>query len=159
LEAKNEAALLALTVKAENKEIDFVAVREPDINDGLTAVVFVPGEKNRSFLANLPCLGKKDPRQAAISASKEDILSAKALGWQSRNQGEGLTYAVGWMGPVIDTDESWEDHVHNSLCTEGDCWHENFRTTDAARARETSNRWGTDCITIAVNPFVKEGAK
>jgi hypothetical protein len=155
LEAKNEENLLNLTVNADKKNIEYVAVREPDINDGLTAVLFLPGEKNRSFLSSLPCLGKNDPRQTAISASKDDILSAKAYGWQSRHQGDGLTYAVGSYRDI----EEWEEHEHNMLCQENNqCWVEQFTTKDVRRAQNTAYRWGCDYEIIAVNPY-KTGVK
>lgn len=50
----DEDALLDLISAAARKGIGHVAVREPDINDEVTACVFTPGEAARRFCSSLP---------------------------------------------------------------------------------------------------------
>lgn len=69
----NSQSLLELEKKALVQDYQIVSVREPDIDDELTAILFVPSKKNRSLLSNLPCLGKQDKRQNSITELKNEI--------------------------------------------------------------------------------------
>lgn len=50
----SEDALLDLITSAAHKGIGHTAVREPDIGDEVTAVVFTPGDAARRFCSSLP---------------------------------------------------------------------------------------------------------
>ena len=59
----DENALLDLITEAHTRGITHVGVREPDIGDEATAVVFTPGRAAQRLCANLPLA----LRQAAMT--------------------------------------------------------------------------------------------
>ena len=52
--APNEDAVLDLITEASRRGIERTAVREPDLNDEVTAVALAPGPAARKLCANLP---------------------------------------------------------------------------------------------------------
>lgn len=73
LETLDKDALLELENKAIEGDYKIVSVREPDIDDELTAILFVPSKNTRTLLSNLPCLGKQDKRQSSITELKNEV--------------------------------------------------------------------------------------
>lgn len=61
--ASDEVELVAVLERAARADIARVAVREPDLEDALTALVLEPGEVAKRMCANFP-LALKEPVMA-----------------------------------------------------------------------------------------------
>lgn len=61
LQAKDTKHLEALHARAETQDLLVIPFREPDLDDELTSLAFVPHASNRPFLSNLPLAGKNLP--------------------------------------------------------------------------------------------------
>lgn len=63
--AADEAELGEVLERASRADIERVAVREPDLDDALTAVVLEPGDVARRICASLPLALKERPAMVA----------------------------------------------------------------------------------------------
>ena len=58
LETQTKDCLERLLQRAQAKHLKTIPFHEPDLDNQLTSVAFVPNQSNKAFLSNLPLAGK-----------------------------------------------------------------------------------------------------
>jgi len=71
LEVDDTQALDDLKLDAEEKRLQVVEFKEPDLDYETTALAFTPSEMTRLFLRNLPLAGRRASKQQSTLAHRE----------------------------------------------------------------------------------------
>lgn len=58
LQTQDEQSLVELYETAQQKNLDVICFREPDLNNAITAIALSPHAQNKSLVSNLPLAGK-----------------------------------------------------------------------------------------------------
>lgn len=72
-------SLHSLLLRAKRKGLVVVPFREPDLEDQLTSLAFVPNEHNKKLLSNLPLAGKNNGKTNKHTTTKEKGHEKAAL--------------------------------------------------------------------------------
>lgn len=87
LSTKTEQELYHLKQRLEQKNLDVISFREPDVGGFITALGLVPGPNNKKLLSNYPLAGKQQPEQVGERIKqRKKIIQAMSDCFQDKNK-------------------------------------------------------------------------